>query len=436
MTEKLIRPIFDQYEQLENRLTNALVQLFARDQRITRDFVRFSTGAKAPAREKLSLSCQRLPGESAISSDDSEERAAEARGIPDAWIYTDSWALIIEAKVTAGLTTKQLRAHAVTAQDRGFHNYNLLVISADDSPPPALSRLPAAVRERTSWRSWPDVYRYLSGQRPSNPVSAILLQELLDYMRVLEARIMATEKALTSFAGIPFGGDHPYSELEARVLLRSLMRELRPKLARSRILPVARQHKPKHLTGTWDVVQLELGSAQDNFVLHPHLSVYMAESYSSISIVLPDAAKSVYWNRLNACDEKRLRDVLTEVDRNFRSLRRAVGNTNEPILRLSILQRHFPSRRGDPVEDALLSFDVDTQRGTGQKPISAVKAVSAWLDAFYAVIANRREANFQLELEARYPMVEGSASRGPGFVDALVASAEGFQPFLELLLRD
>jgi len=65
MRELLIRSVFDQYSKLENRLTNALVQLLASDQLLSREFVAFATRKLQlpPARTDLSFSCQRLPGD-------------------------------------------------------------------------------------------------------------------------------------------------------------------------------------------------------------------------------------------------------------------------------------------------------------------------------------------------------------------------------------
>jgi hypothetical protein len=67
VSKTLVRNLFDQYSQEENRLTNALLQIFRRNPQIVRKFLRSARVALPPKDTDLSLSCLYLPGETQSS---------------------------------------------------------------------------------------------------------------------------------------------------------------------------------------------------------------------------------------------------------------------------------------------------------------------------------------------------------------------------------
>jgi len=428
MRQHLIRNIFDQYRHSENRLTHALIHVLAGDARLTRDFVKFATGSPAPKGASLCLSCQLLPGEEGQRA--VEEDYAERRGLPDAWIYDErlGWAVICESKITASLTTKQLVRHVITARKRGFQDTHLLVITAHESSPAAIARLPRHVS--ASWIGWPDIFDFFTRHAGSK-----LESEFVSYMRVLEAQLMADGyqgSPLTKFTGIPFGAAYPYNEAEAKVVLRALMRELRRRLADSRVLPIDPMTQRPAMTGTWDIVGFRFASPQE-FTREPHLTVVIGDG-ASIQLTLPNNARPEYWRRLRSVSRERLGEALVEVAEAIRPVRHHVERDLwEPRLTLDLLQRHFYARREETL-DGFIQFDVDVLLDSERKVNSGVKKVQAWLDAVHVMVAQSHRANFQLELSVRFPHSDRSVCRGPQFVDALVASAEALEPFLALLL--
>lgn len=425
MPEPLIRSVFDQYTHIENRLTNALVQVLARDQRLTRAFVAFATERNLPKTRRLSLACQTTPGDPPITS----EQLAEQRGVPDAWIFDEAegWALVIESKVGAQLTSDQLRRHVATARRRGFRDSSLLAITADDVRPALLKQ--AYDGATVHWLPWTGVHEFLStGARYSNPVARFLGGQFIEYLRSVEARGMAGNKALTTFTGIPFDEDHPFNEPEARVVVRALVRELRTRLASSQRLPVATS-ADKPLTGTWDVMRFSF-AGNDPFTRHPHLTAWIWED-TGLGMTLPNGAQGSYWRALMRSTKGLLGETLREVARRIRPMRRQLGRgLNEPRLFFEVSQRHFHARRFE-IQDGVLRFDVDTLlEGRG----SGVKAAPGWLPAAIAALEQGRGANLQVQLDARFPFAKGSVSSQRGFIDIAVQTAEALEPFLDLLV--
>jgi len=424
MAERLIRSVFDQYSHLENRLTHALIRVLAADQQLTRELVGFTTGQVLPKRDGISLTCQLVPGERPQFVD--EERIAEQRGIPDAWIYSGDWALVIEAKVESALTRGQLRRHLSTAR-KSFERANLLAITADERAPNWLHEEP-----HMSWSSWAKVYTFVSSSsRYSNPVSRYLGQQFMQYIRAVEARREAGDKILSTFTGIPFDADNPFSDDKARVLLRSLTRELRPRLARSHVLPSLWLDYPqKPLTGTWDVIAFQF-SKGDPFTKHPHLSVGIWDEGTSIELILPNAAKRAYWKRLaRAAAGDGLGECLSQVLRRALPLSREIeAKLFEPRIVFEIIQRHFHARRRE-VLDGRIRFDLAALAGESAGP---VKALPGWMPATRDILVDARNVNLQLQLTALYPSLDKRVSRNPGLVEELVSAAEAMKPFLDLL---
>lgn len=207
-----MRNLFDQYSQPENRLTHALVCTLAEDNGLLRRFIYWATRRRAP-KGRLQIVEQQRPGEEARRED-------EAAGIPDAWIFNDDgWSILFESKITAQLSTGQLQRHLATAARRGFPNATLLAVTAREE---ALN-----VKGDVIALPWINVYWWLLRERRRSEWAA----RCANYMEILESDLIEQGKlkegAVTTFSGIPFDSEHPYSYLEAKRLLKLAMDKLR-----------------------------------------------------------------------------------------------------------------------------------------------------------------------------------------------------------------
>lgn len=441
MTRHLIRNVFDQYHQPENRLTHALIHVLAQNRRLTSQFIRrFASQSNPPRGTTYFFSCQSLPGDDKPQSD--EEDYVEQDSLPDAWIYDERgrWAVVLECKVTAGLRIDQLRRHISRARKEGYDEAHLLVITAHEQEPQIVKKL--RIRISCSWVNWSDIYEFFDQHSGSH-----LESEFVNYLRVLEGRLMADGyegPPLTKFTGIPFGPNDSYKEREAKVVLRALRANLLPQLAASKILPkIDESTPPRPMTGTWFMVRFRFASGQD-FTKHPHLTVALTmgepdwKQFGSvwIQLVLPHNAKSEYWKRIRNIKKERLDKVLADVADRIRSWRRRKERDIwEPKLTLQLHQRHFYAHT-QWTRDGLLQFDLDTLLNKGHRASAGVKRVPAWFEAAKAILAQSHRANFELALQARFPLSDQSISRCAGLVDAMAKSAEAFQPFLALLRNE
>src|SRR5665213_2610667 len=122
--EQVLRNVFDQYSQLENRVTHALLSALNHDRKMLSRFLRDFLGIDLPTDpRRLEVTEQSYPGET-----DTGEEIGSERGIPDGWIYseTQKWCLVIESKVQARLSADQLKRHRRTASKLGYENIFIL----------------------------------------------------------------------------------------------------------------------------------------------------------------------------------------------------------------------------------------------------------------------------------------------------------------------
>lgn len=326
------------------------------------------------------------------------------------WIYNTEakWALILECKLIASLEKSQLVRHASTARAHGFGGVHLLLITPHEFNPGVLTNQPDSVT--ASWARWSDIFEFFHRHGRNN-----LESEFVKYMRILETQMIADGHEvppLTKFSGIPFGPNYPYSEREAKVVLRALMAELRPRLAVSRVLPKIDQTLRRQAMATaWDIIGFDFASREKS-TKHPHLAVVLTRSLSDwkqrdavwIQLVLPHNARREYWKRIRHVSKEQFGNALTAVSDRIRQLRRRVERGIwEPKLTLDIAQRHFYAQK-EWTRDGLIHFDMDAIHHKRRKIAADVKNIPAWLDAAHLIVKQSRRANFELALQVRFPL--------------------------------
>ena len=216
-----MRNIFDQYEQVENRVTHALLTSLDQDRDLLGHFLRDLVRVTPPVSpQKLTLLSQRYPGGELAPTEDE----AEQRGIPDGWVFNADaeWCVFLESKVQAPLSLEQLSKHRRVAERFGFRTViGVVITSGRDSP---RQSPPGTVLLR-----WREVYVWLVQHRHhhDNDWAARAAQ----YLEIVESRLIETGKftegTLTMFAGISFSRDQPYYYLEGKRLLLLMCETLR-----------------------------------------------------------------------------------------------------------------------------------------------------------------------------------------------------------------
>ena len=412
-----MRNLFDQYTQPENRLTHALASCLAQEAGLLQRFVRWATGKRA--KERLYITEQSLPGE-----DESSAETDQERGLPDAWIYTaEGWALLIESKIAAAPSSRQLRRHLAVAARRGFDPVSLLLLI-----PRELEIRPS---KRVTARRWDDLYRWVVVEARRS----VWARHLANYMEISEAKLSndgyLTEGGLTVFSGIPFSEEHPYSYLEGKRLLRLAVEGLRQdkRLLRRLGMDPKGEGRPaitgKGRTSVWDFLPMRFSGRKGVFTSAPHLTLSIHDDHLWVHITIPNAVRREFRRRLIEHGEEHFTELLDSV---YRGLVKALKGAGGAVPWLQILQRHYVSQRSPGIEDARLEFDLRTAFAAR----GPVKYQPEWLRATFRAFSRKR-SNIQLVVGAEFPYSRCPVVATPRILDYIAATWLACAPLLDAM---
>ncbi len=415
-----MRNVFDQYSQPENRLTHALVCTIDADRSLLRPFLRWAGARDIPSSARLRITEQQVPGEAAPGDE------TEGRGLPDACIFDDDgWALLIEAKVQAGVSLGQLRRHVATAQRHGFDKPYLLLLSVDDPP----KRMPA----KSAHRAWRDVYGWFRKKAASSSWARIFTE----YVEAFESRMIAEDYSvrgtLTMFDGLRFDADNPFNYREGKRLIRLLGDELQKRKDLQKIGVDPKGSRRSSITGrtgtsVWDFLPIKAARGANNFTDFPHLTISVREKVVGIAITVPHAVRGGFRTKLKRVGEDGFFEMIGDIGRRLRPvLRKSKGST----ARVYALQRHYRSQRSGEITDARLDADLRTIVPGKRRE---AKYQPQWVRAIYEVITQKR-SNIQFGLDVLFsykcPIV-----RSPKAIDLFAESWKAMSPIIAFVIDD
>jgi hypothetical protein len=413
-----MRTLFDQYVHPENRLTHALVASLAEDPALLRSFLRW-LDVVPPRGEVLHLVEQRLPGE---TDDRPETSESDTRRLPDAWIYTVSgWALLIESKIAAPIDAAQLRGHLAIAERRGFSDVRLLVLS-----PNAPTR---ALPDRCQHCRWRDLYAWACAEASRSAWATHLTR----YMPVAEQRMVTDhylqEGTLTTFTGIPFGSEVPYTYLEAKRLLRLLMAGVRADASLD-MLRVDRVRGGRSAisgsaqTSVWDYLLFAFSGADEDVTRCPHLTLSIQRDRAIAHLTLPDKLEGGLRRRLLSGGYDRFKAAIAIYIEHLQGMSNQDAGA---VPFIEVRQRHFVTRQRSTL-DAYLEFDPRTAfPGHG-----SIKRQEEWLRSAYEAFADKR-SNLQIGIGAAFRYGTSTTVSAPDFARSVVAVWRATAPIVDLL---
>lgn len=414
-----MRNIFDQYTQPENRVTHALMTALDEDRVLLGQFLRELVKVKSPVNpRKLMVLEQQYPGE-----EEPSEEELERRGIPDGWIYDDSgWCVFIETKVMAKLTADQIRRHWRTAERRGFERITAVAITP---------RIPSSLPANTVLLEWRTVYAWLRRHRSTSRWAA----RAADYLEIAEAKLVGTQQfvegTLTQFAGFPFGYDHPFTYLEGKRVLGLALGDLRANLGlRDGLGMNPKAPGRPAITGkqgdaVWDFLSLSKASEAENFTKHPHLTLGIVASAIEAMVTVPNSVNSTMRRNLVDLGEEGFEELTRDVLGRMKPLLRAHKGAT-PWFRG--VQRRYPSQRATPFLDARIDFDLRTAVPSGGPP----KLQPRWLSAAYGSFADKKGANYQIQMGVIFRYERCPELRQEDAHDLVAASWLACKPLVDL----
>ncbi len=414
-----VRNVFDQYEQLENRVTHALGTALAEDPRLLREFLRKFARCSPPRGARLVVEEQSLPGEPTSRGEDDE------RGLPDIWIHDGKeWALLIEAKITAQVRVDQLRRHVATAVRRGAREPNLLLITAQ--------KLHQGVPPGVRTAEWSRIYSWLKRSASASEWAA----RTAEFLEVVEARMAAREESfdgsLTTFSGFPFSESRPYSYGEAKRILRLAMdglaenRSLRDALGMD---PTGARRKAimgRDALAVWDFLSLKAADPGRSFTAFPHLALAVSAEHVIAQITVPNGLDRRLRRQIRSLSREQFQALLEEIgERLDRVVRRTKGSAPWFVG----LQRRYPHQSAMPIVDARLEFDLRTIVATRSRASTPVKQQPGLLDAAYGAF-QKRGTNYQMAIGLLLPYRQCRIAGTEKALDVIAAAWIACAPLL------
>lgn len=415
-----MRNPFDQYQHHENRLTHALAFCLSEDPVFLRAFVLWATGELPPKKAKLKIVEQSVPGKA-----ETKEEEPGQRGLPDAWIYDDDgWCLLVESKVAAPIKQDQIRRHLATAERNGFHDRRIVILS--------LTPFDGAEEPGIHHRTWRGLYAWIMAGTWGPP----WVGKLAEYMTVAEERMTADEYlkdgTLTTFTGIPFDEDNPYSYREAKRILGLLLVEMRSHtVLAERLGANLTAAGRKAITGTgtnsvWNFLRLGEVDNEVAFNKRPHLTLSIQRDRALVQVTIPHGMTGGLRKALVGQGQDGFTATLGKVMKAGKSVH---GKDSGAVPYLMLLQRHYPTQSSDPITDAMLEFDLRTAF-----PLegSRVKAQPEWLKMAFNSFANKK-SNIQLSVGFSFPYKRSRAVGDAMFADMVERSWLACGPLLEAM---
>jgi hypothetical protein len=419
---------FDQYRQLENRLTRALGVTLERSPAFRKAFVRkFAKGTRVGSNSSIRL--QLAEGRHG----ENEEQS----GIPDLALIDDQdRAIIIESKVNAGLVTSQLEAHERRTVRNGLELLAGLAITGRDRD---ASRIDSWKRRRGNskppWHhvTWRSVYELARAQPPENAWA----REFADYMEIFAVEMdeagMASDVRVTGFSGIPFSSYEDYDVKIAKRRLRALIDDLKEDKDFLQSLgfkkgqvPVTRK-RIKNEPRVWDYLAPPGGSSHTE---NHHFTVYIHEDKAGAALTIPNGTFRKLRNYVKERDEGEfeglMRLILAKLEKSG-----VIRNGGTPFILM--LQRRYRTMQTVYARDGEIEFDIRTMTGQprrGSEP--GISEQPAWMELCEELIVHKR-GNTQFQIGVHFPYGRCKKINTPEFASVIKKSFVGIMPLVAKL---
>ena len=406
--------IFDQYDQEENRITNAFLQTLAKNRELLKAFLNGCFNIQIGKNTAIVISSQKEP----FGLGDEEDDRERAEGIPDGWIIIDEEkAIVFEAKIVRNAIRRdQLIAH--TKRIRGYSQKYLCVVTPDQDSPIKDINIPNV---DIAWISWRDVYKLVGKEKESQDLSGYLIKQLKEYL--------AMKEDLVGFQGIdyPSGSFNPR---EAKIIIKNLIREVKPEVLK--IYPQLKYEKKKYTKdahaytvyhrSTWSFL-----GADENFTKDIHLTFWLGETHMGMGLTVPNNAGK-RWKRL--CSIFKDNELFNSFQEKLFKLKERLPKHH---LYLEFVHRHFIRQR-DGVIDGIIEVDLDTLKGA-----NPIKQNPRWLSVIRELVASKGDEyrfNGQFMIRTRFFHKDFPEMKTAAFKKVILDTAYNFKDIYDFLTVD
>ena len=382
-----MRNIFDQYTQPENRLTHSFVSCLYEDKKLVRSFIKKFCPKFFNKKSILTIDQQTLPGIGTLKTDEKQKK-----GLPDAIIYSEDRCLIIESKISSSLTRNQLLRHENTIKKKGIDKILGISITVD-----LIKNI-----NLNNWihLTWNQIYNWVYNETENSKWA----KRLLEYFNVAENKMVEdeylTEGSITEFTGINFNENNPYSYLEAKRLLKLLIKKVRQNKILGKELNADLYGKGRggiKKGNVWDYLTFKYSPKVMYFTDEPHLTIGFTEKHVAGDLTIPYGIKGRTKKNFYNLSWDEFKKIIYRIAQNYRDY---FGNSEGFQPRIVVAQRRYPNQSSPAIDDGRIDFDIRTafeDLSSQLKPTQ--KKQEEWLRAVFE-LNNNKKSNMQFQIGA------------------------------------
>lgn len=417
---------FDQYIQLENRLTRALGVSLERSPAFRKAFIKkFIPGVRLNKTPRIRLQL----------ADGKHHSPEEYSGIPDlALIDGQDNAIIIESKVGARLSLPQLEAHERRALRSDLTLLKCLAITGRETDKETLDKWKRK-SSKIKWGhiSWRAVYQLARNQ----PRQDVWANELADYMEIFASEMddkgMDKDVRVIGFSGIPFTSSRDYDAKIAKRILRALVESLMEdkkfisEIGFKKTSPPVNRERIKNDDTVWDYLA---PSGKKNHTSNHHFTLYLQESRTGCALTIPNNTfkklKRYLKNREPGEFQALIESVVLKMEKAG-----VINEGGQPYI--CMIQRRYKGMTKIYAVDGILEFDLRTIKGhKGKNKEPSIAEQRAWIKLCEELIFSKK-GNTQFQIGVRFPYEYCKAIKTPAYTGLIKKSFVAMMPFLKEL---
>jgi hypothetical protein len=387
------------------------------NRKLIRPFLRFLKVSSIPPLKFIEIGIQGLPGQEQLLNQEKQG------SVPDAYFCDkESWAVIIESKVQAGISNDQLRRHQQKAINYGYVNNVMVLIAVN---PPEI-RLP-----KVMYVTWKSVYKWFVAKISEAPWAMYFV----DYMEVYESKMLAQnyniKGTLTMFSGFHFTKELPYTYREGKRLIKVLGQEFRTnkRLVDGLGIDPEREGRPaitqEENGGVWDFIYLKK-AASKNFTSYPHATIGIRPTNMCVAITIPNAINGGVKTKLKNKGRDKFYSLLEIIERNLHT---SIGNVSgaRPLIYLD--QKYYKSQKSQARTDGIIKVDLRT---LVDKADNGLKHQPMWTEAIFNLLTNKK-TNMQFGVEVEIPF-SAHCMQSDKAIDVMVDAWIALKPIIDHIM--
>ena len=230
-----------------------------------------------------------------------------------------------------------------------------------------------------------------------------------------------------NFAGFP-SYENSYDYDLARITLDNAMNELRNNPHLIEQLGVNSNNTGRGIItghegdGVWDYLSMD-HTGEEDFTKDLHLTLWINETAVEASITIPHNLATDKKNKIKELEINNFKRDCQTILNNMTDILRDNPQA-QPILRG--IQRHYPSRRAQPIIDTLIETDLRTAFENG----NVQKYQPQWLPTVYDVFCNK-ESNYQMQIGMSFSYTRCPNIKGENALDLIIASWLACKPLID-----